>query len=73
MEAARQKVDRSRDAYEAIVSDLSAVLPRLYEARRELYATNLQTLFTLQRHFHTDISYVFRDMSDYVLIKLRND
>lgn len=73
VEAARQKVDRSRDAYEAIVSDLSAVLPRLYDARRELYATNLQTLFTLQRHFHTDISYVFRDMSDYVLIKLRND
>ena len=73
MEAARIKVDKSRDAYDAIANDLSNLLPDVYDARRELYATNLQTLFSVQNYFHTDISYIFRDMSDYVLIKLKND
>ena len=73
VEAARMKVDKSHDAYNAIASDLSNLLPEVYEARRELYATNLQTLFSLQTFFHNDISYIFRDMSDYVLIKLKND
>ena len=73
MEAARIKVDKSRDAYDAIANDLSNLLPDVYDARRELYATNLQTLFLVQNYFHTDISYIFRDMSDYVLIKLKND
>ena len=72
-EAARQKVDRHRDAYEAIVGELNSVLPSLYEARRQLYSTNLQTLFTLQKCFHNDISFTFRDMSEYVLVKLRNE
>ena len=72
-EAARQKVDRHRDAYEAIVGELNSVLPSLYEARRQLYSTNLQTLFTLQKCFHNDISFTFRDMSEYVLIKLKTD
>ena len=67
------KVDKTRDAYDAIVNELSNLLPDLYDARRELYATNLQTLFNLQNYFHNDISYIFRDMSDYVLIKLKND
>lgn len=73
VEAARMKVDKSHDAYNAIANDLSNLLPEVYEARRELYATNLQTLFSLQTFFHNDISYIFRDMSDYVLIKLKND
>ena len=73
VEAARIKVDKSHDAYNAIASDLSNLLPEVYDARRELYATNLQTLFSLQTFFHNDISYIFRDMSDYVLIKLKND
>ena len=73
LEGARAKVDRSRDAYNALVEELSSVLPDLYQARRELYATNLQTLFSLQKYFHSDLSFTFRDMSEYVLIKLRND
>ena len=73
VEAARMKVDKSHDAYNAIANDLSNLLPEVYDARRELYATNLQTLFSLQTFFHNDISYIFRDMSDYVLIKLKND
>ena len=71
--AAREKVDKSRDAYEAIVGELNSVLPSLYEARRELYSTNLHTLFTLQKCFHNDISFIFRDMSEYVLVKLKTD
>ena len=73
IETARKRVDKSRDAYDAIVNELSKLLPDLYDARRELYATNLQNLFTLQKYFHNDISYIFRDMSDYVLIKLKTD
>ena len=73
LEGARAKVDRSRDAYNSLVEELSSVLPDLYQARRELYATNLQTLFSLQKYFHSDLSFTFRDMSEYVLIKLKND
>ena len=73
LERARAKVDRSRDAYHSLVEELSSVLPHLYQARRELYATNLQTLFSLQKYFHSDLSFTFRDMSEYVLIKLKND
>ena len=72
-EAARMKVDKHRDAYEAIVGELNSVLPSLYQARRQLYSTNLQTLFTLQKCFHDDISFTFRDMSEYVLVKLRTE
>merc|ERR1712064_74400 len=60
LDAARLKVDKTRDAYDAIVNDLSNLLPELYDARRELYATNLQNLFNLQNYFHNDISYIFR-------------
>ena len=73
LDAARAKVDKTRDAYDAMVNELSTLLPNLYDARRELYATNLQTLFSVQNYFHNDISYIFRDMSDYVLIKLKHD
>ena len=73
VQAARLKVDKSREAYEGIVGELNSVLPDLYQARRELYSTNLYTLFTLQKCFHNDISFIFRDMSEYVLIKLKHD
>jgi len=71
--AARTKVDKSRDAYEALVNELGSELPALYGARREFFASNLQNLFTLQNCFHNDVSYIFRDMSEYVLVKLKND
>ena len=73
LEEARFKAEKSRDAYEALVSELSAELPDLYGARREFFASNLQTLFTLQKCFHNDVSYIFRDMSEYVLVKLKTD
>lgn len=73
LEEARFKVDKSRDAYEALVNELSSELPDLYGARREFFASNLQNLFTLQKCFHNDVSYIFRDMSEYVLVKLKND
>merc|ERR1711915_1026183 len=73
IEGIRYKVDKTRDAYEALVNELNTELPYLYGARREFFASNLQNLFTLQKCFHNDVSYIFRDMSEYVLIKLKND
>merc|ERR1711915_739029 len=73
IEGIRYKVDKTRDAYEALVNELNTELPDLYGARREFFASNLQNLFTLQKCFHNDVSYIFRDMSEYVLIKLKND
>ena len=70
---ARARLEKSKDEYNAIAEELSSMLPSLYDTRRELYATNLQTLFSVQRYFHNEISYVFRDMSEYVLVKLKSD
>ena len=70
---ARDKEEKSKDVYNALVQELSDTLPDLYSTRRELYATNLQTLFNLQKYFHNEISYIFRDMSEYVLVKLKSD
>lgn len=73
LEEAKFKADKSRDAYEALVKELKSELPDLYGARREFFASNLQNMFTLQKCFHNDVSYIFRDMSEYVLVKLKND
>ena len=71
LEVARAKFKSSQDAYNTLVAELNWELPQLYQARRQFFATNLQSLFTLQQSFHTDVSYHFRDMSDYVLVKLK--
>ena len=73
LETAKFRAGKSKDAYEAMVSELSSELPELYGARREFFATNLQNLFLLQKCFHNDVSFIFRDMSEYVLVKLKND
>jgi len=73
LEAARTEAEKARDKYEAMVEELGQELPLLYGARRQFFAENLQNFFTLEKTFHNDVSYIFRDMSEYVLIKLKND
>jgi hypothetical protein len=41
--------------------------------RREFFASSLYGLFVQQKCFHNDVSYIYRDMCEYVLIKLKQD
>merc|ERR1712130_404035 len=73
LEAAKASVEKARDRYEVLVEELGQELPLLYGARRQFFADNLLGFFGLQKTFHTQVSYIFGDMSEYVLIKLKHD
>merc|ERR1712226_741378 len=73
LETARTRAERAKEKYEVMVEELVQELPLLHGARRQFFADTLQCFFTLQKTFHTDVSYIFRDMSEYVLVSLRND
>merc|ERR1712032_173099 len=69
--AAKASAEKARDRYEVLVEELGQELPLLYGARRQFFADNLLSFFGLQKMFHTQVSYIFGDMSEYVLIKLK--
>lgn len=73
LEAAKAAAEKARDKYEVLVDELGQELPLLYGARRQFFADNLLGFFGLQKTFHTQVSYIFGDMSEYVLIKLKQD
>jgi len=73
LEAAKASAEKAGDRYEVLVEELGQELPLLYGARRQFFADNLLSFFGLQKTFHTQVSYIFGDMSEYVLIKLKHD
>jgi len=57
--------------YSNAVEELKDELPSLYGIRQEFFAQSLYSLFVQQNNFNTELSYIYREMTEYVLIKLR--
>ncbi|XP_023323588.1 F-actin-monooxygenase mical1 isoform X2 [Eurytemora carolleeae] len=71
IEDAEKKQKKSEDSYSSVRDELTSLLPNLYGIRREFFATSLYSLFLQQNTLHTDLSYIYREMSEYVLVKLK--
>merc|ERR1711962_989976 len=71
--AAEKAASSSEDAYTTSLKDIKRELPLLYGVRREFFTHSLYGLFAQQNNVHADLSYIYRDMSEYVLVKLKQD
>ncbi|XP_023349433.1 uncharacterized protein LOC111718152 [Eurytemora carolleeae] len=57
--------------YLPVRDELTSLLPNLYGIRREFFATSLYSLFLQQNTLPKNLSYIYREMSEYVLVKLK--